>query len=50
MNYEKHKTLEKALHNLKAIFDAIPKGKQMKVNRNGLFYAKIYQHFFFFFL
>lgn len=31
MHFEKHKSLEKALHNLKAIFDAIPNGKQMKV-------------------
>lgn len=32
VNYEKHKALEKALHNLKAIFDSIPDGKQLKVN------------------
>ncbi|KAI9482662.1 MAG: Nrap protein [Benjaminiella poitrasii] len=31
VNYEKHKALEKALHNLKAIFDAIPDGKPMKL-------------------
>ncbi|KAI7906247.1 Nrap protein [Cokeromyces recurvatus] len=32
INYEKHKTLEKALHNLKAIFDSIPNGKSMKLH------------------
>lgn len=31
MNFDKHKALEKALHNLKAIFDTIPNGKSMKV-------------------
>lgn len=32
VKYEKHKALEKALHHLKAIFDGIPDGKQLKVN------------------
>jgi U3 small nucleolar RNA-associated protein 22 len=31
MNFDKHRALENALHNLKAIFDAIPNGKPMKV-------------------
>lgn len=31
LSYEKHKTLEKALHHLKSIFDGIPNGKQLKV-------------------
>ncbi|KAG1467061.1 hypothetical protein G6F55_000072 [Rhizopus delemar] len=31
MSYEKHKTLEKALHTLKATFDSIPNGKPMKL-------------------
>jgi U3 small nucleolar RNA-associated protein 22 len=39
MNFEKHKSLEKALHNLKAIFDAIPNGKQMKVKNWLVVYA-----------
>ncbi|CEP14637.1 hypothetical protein [Parasitella parasitica] len=32
VNYEKHKALEKALHHLKAIFDSIPDGKQLKLH------------------
>ncbi|KAG1171806.1 hypothetical protein G6F70_006734 [Rhizopus microsporus] len=31
INYDKHKALEKALHNLKATFDSIPEGKPMKL-------------------
>ncbi|KAG1083124.1 hypothetical protein G6F42_022325 [Rhizopus arrhizus] len=31
VNYDKHKALQKALHHLKAIFDSIPDGKQLKV-------------------
>ncbi|RCI04195.1 hypothetical protein CU098_009525 [Rhizopus stolonifer] len=32
MNYTKHKALEKSLHHLKAVFDAIPEGKPMKLH------------------
>ncbi|KAL7323595.1 U3 snoRNP protein [Mucor circinelloides] len=32
VNYDKHKALQKALHHLKAIFDSIPDGKQLKLH------------------
>lgn len=41
MSYEKHKTLEKALHTLKATFDSIPNGKPMKVIYNSVYFPSM---------